>query len=174
MDDRSVVELQIGRPVRSPVSVRTRCHLDMPVVIDVPPILDDGTPFPTTHWLTCPLAMLRISRLESAGGVKKADDDLLENSELAAAFAESNHRYETAREELVPADWSGPRPSGGVAGSRGGVKCLHAQYADTAAGNANPFGSRVAEMVEPLDCAVACVISGTSGVEKNDQWKEPQ
>jgi len=173
MDDRSVVEIQIDRETRSPVVVRTRCHLELPVVIDVPPILDDGTPFPTTHWLTCPLALLRVSRLESAGGVRDADSDMTSDSELAAAFEEANRRYEAERDRLVPSDWTGARPSGGVAGSRGGVKCLHAQFADHAAGNANPIGSRVAADIEPLDCLVPCVVAKGSEAVKNELWSEP-
>lgn len=173
MDDRPVVELQIGRTARSPVNVRSRCHLGLPVVIDVPPLLDDGTPFPTTHWLTCPLAQLRISRIESSGGVQKADADLLIDSALAAEFAETNQRYATDRDSLIPEDWTGAKPSGGVAGSRGGVKCLHAQYADTAAGNQNPIGERVAAEIEPLDCSVGCVIGLGSDVVMNESWTEP-
>ncbi|HEX9761700.1 MAG TPA: DUF501 domain-containing protein, partial [Acidimicrobiia bacterium] len=53
-DDLQVVEIQIGRPVRAPARVVSRCHLGLPVVIQVPPHLDDGTPFPTLFWLTCP------------------------------------------------------------------------------------------------------------------------
>ena len=86
MDDRSVVEVQIGRPPRSEVVVSARCHLALPVVIDVPPILEDGTPFPTTHWLTCPLAVLRISRIESNGGVRDADQWIASDPDVAAAF----------------------------------------------------------------------------------------
>jgi hypothetical protein len=173
MDDGPIVAIQIGRSPRSPVDVTTRCHLGLPIVIDVPPILDDGTPFPTTHWLTCPLAQLRISRIESKGGVAAADRLIGEDPDLARAFAEAMSRYGSDRDRLIPADWDGPRPSGGVAGSRGGVKCLHAQYADTAAGNANPIGHDVATRIEPLDCTVACVIPTADGVASNEAWVEP-
>lgn len=173
MDDRSVVAIQIGRQPRSKVRVRTRCHLGLPVVIDVPPILDDGTPFPTTHWLTCPLAVLRISRIESGGGVREADALIDSDRKAGEAFAAAMDRYREHRETLLPAGWRGPTPSGGIGGSRGGVKCLHAQYADTAAGNDNPIGADVARRIEPLDCAVACVTTTTDGVVANDDWVEP-
>lgn len=172
MDDRSVVALQIGRTPRSDVVVGVRCHLGLPVVIDVPPILDDGTPFPTTHWLTCPLAMLRISRLESAGGVREADQLIASDAEVAEAFAAAMDRYSSHRESLIPPQWHGPKPSGGIAGSQGGVKCLHAQYADTMSGNENPIGSIVLADVGNLDCTVPCVVEA-DGWTLNEEWIEP-
>jgi hypothetical protein len=173
MDDTDVVEIQIGRSPRSVINVRTRCHLGLPVVIDVPPILDDGTPFPTTHWLTCPLAVVRISRLESAGGVRDADSRIRSDPDLGAVFDASMHRYKAERDAQIPADWVGPKPTGGIAGSRGGVKCLHAQYADTAAGNPNPIGEDVAARIEPLGCTVACVADIGEGPVRNVRWVEP-
>ena len=174
MDDRRIVELQLGRPPRSVVRVEARCHFDLPVVIDVPPLLDDGTPFPTTHYLTCPPATLRISRLESAGGVKAADDDIASNSDLAEAWGKAMDRYRSQRDVRIPEGYEGPRPRGGIAGSQGGVKCLHAQYADTAAGNQNPIGTRTASAIEPLDCAMPCVVASDGVVVKNTGWQEPR
>ncbi len=173
MDDRAVVAVQIGRPPRSDVVAEARCHLDLPVVIAVPPILDDGTPFPTSHWLTCPLAVVRISRLEAAGGVRAADERIAANPDVAEAFGAAMTRYELNRQERIPPDWDGPIPTGGIAGSKGGVKCLHAQYADTAAGNENPIGEDVAERIEPFSCLVPCVVASDDGMALNDEWVEP-
>jgi len=173
MDDRDVVAVQIGRPPRSLVPVAARCHLGMPVVIDVPPILDDGTPFPTMHWLTCPLATLRISRIESAGGVRAADELIRTDIEVRGAFGAAMNRYAQRRGSLIPIGWDGPIPSGGIAGSSGGVKCLHAQYADTAAGNDNPIGEGVAQQIEPLVCTVACVVDVDGMAVANADWIEP-
>jgi uncharacterized protein len=173
MDDRAVVEIQIRRPPRSAVIVESRCHLGLPVVTQVPPILDDGTPFPTTHWLTCPLAGLRIARLEADGGVKSADADLAADPDLARRFAEAATRYRMARDAMIHPGYRGPRPSGGIAGSDGAVKCLHAQYADTRAGNDNPIGERVRGSVEPLDCTVPCVIEESGRPVSNAEWHEP-
>lgn len=173
MDDRAVVEVQIGRPPRSTVAVEGRCHLGLPIVILVPPVLDDGTPFPTTHWLTCPLAVVRISRLEAEGGVKAADLAIDADPDLASRYDATMRRYERERNALIPPDWDGPLPRGGVAGSRHGVKCLHAHYADTAAGRSNPVGASVAERIEPLDCAMPCVVSAVAGALPNPDWVEP-
>ena len=173
MDDRSVVEVQIGRPPRSPVVVAARCHLGLPVVTDVPPILYDGTPFPTRFWLSCPLAVIRISRLESAGGVRDADDRIRADPDLADRHRDAMSRYGRERDALIPNDHTGPGPSGGVGGSRRGVKCLHAHYADHAAGNDNPIGASVAVRVEPLDCVVACVAPAGDRVVPSPDWVEP-
>jgi hypothetical protein len=174
MDDRDVVTIQIGRPPRSAVSVVARCHLGLPIVIDVPPILDDGTPFPTMHWLTCPLATVRVSRIESTGGVRAADELVRTDADVREAFGTAMSRYEQARNSLVPAGWTGPVPSGGIAGSSGGVKCLHAQYADSAAGNDNPIGATTALRIEPLTCSDACVIEVDGVAVPNVEWVEPR
>jgi len=175
MDDRSVVESQIGRPPRSPIVVASRCHLGLPVVITVPPILEDGTPFPTLYWLTCPLAAKRIGRIEATGGVRRAEHLIAEDPELAERHEAAAERYRGARDELIPAGHEGPVPVGGVGGTGAGVKCLHAHYADTVAGNDNPVGSWVAAQMEPLDCSVTCVRdTGDGSAERNPSWVEPR
>ncbi len=174
MNDRDVVAAQLDRPPRSPVDVAVRCHLDMPVVVKVPPLLDDGTPFPTTYWLSCPLAVRRIGRLEGAGGVRAAEARLAGDGDASRRYAAAMQRYAEERDDLVPEGHEGPRPSGGVGGTRTGVKCLHAQYADHAAGHDNPVGEWTASDIEPLDCSVACVADGGEGVSRNPSWFEPR
>jgi hypothetical protein len=174
MNDRDVVAAQLGRPPRSVVDVAARCHLDLPVVIVVPPHLDDGTPFPTLYWLTCPLAVRRVSRLESAGGVRAAEQRIAEDPSIAARHEAATARYRIDRDRRIAPDAPRNRPVGGVAGSRFGVKCLHAHYADHAAGNDNPTGEHTAAQIEPLDCAVACVASVEGEVVRNPGWWEPR
>jgi hypothetical protein len=173
MIDRDVVAVQIGRPPRSPVDVVVRCHLGLPVVIAVPPLLEDGTPFPTRYWLTCPLASRRIGRVEAVGGVRVAEERIDADPVVAARHRDAMARYAADRDELIDARHTGPRPSGGVAGARRGVKCLHAHYADHAAGNDNPTGEWVAPDVEPLDCVEPCVVEMDESVTENPRWKEP-
>ena len=174
MDDRNVVAAQIGRPPRSVVEVVARCHLGLPVVIAVPPLLDDGTPFPTTYWLTCPLAAKRIGRIEAAGGVRTAELMLAEDPAMLAAHEAAMDRYRDEREARIPEGYGGHRPSGGVGGTRAGVKCLHAHYAYTAAENANPIGAWTAEQIEPLDCAAECVMPDGEVWVRNPEWVEPR
>jgi hypothetical protein len=145
----------------------------MPIVVRVPPVLDDGTPFPTRYWLTCPLAVRRVSRIEGEGGVKAAEARLDADPKRAARYQEAALRYAAERDAAVPPE-AGHRPSGGIGGTRRGVKCLHAQYADHAAGNDNPVGEDVAALVEPLDCHVTCVGGEGGAVLPNPMWREPR
>jgi hypothetical protein len=159
-DDRRVVETQIGRPLRADSEVVARCHLDQPVVVRVPPKLDDGTPFPTLYWLTCPLAISRIGRLEGSGGVKRMEAKADADPGFAARLNEAHDRYETERAALDD-EGQGPQATGGVGGARAGVKCLHAHYAHQVGGGENPVGELVAGWIEPLDCEQPCVVDGS-------------
>src|SRR5690606_12721848 len=106
-----------------------------PVVLRNAPLLDDGTPMPTRYWLVGTEEVRRISRLEAAGGVAAAEA-AVDPAELAAAHA----RYAAERDAGRPPDETGPRPSGGVGGTRTGVKCLHAHWAWHLAGGDDPVG----------------------------------
>lgn len=119
--DRDLVEAQIGRPLRSDCKVVFRCHLELPVVIKVPPLLEDGTPFPTLYWLTCPLARTRIGRLEGAGGVRRMENKAAADAEFSAALDRAHESYASERDHLLPDDVR-PVPSGGVGGTAKGVK----------------------------------------------------
>lgn len=169
MDDAAAVAAQIERPLRAAADVAVRCPLGLPVVSRVAPILDDGTPFPTRYWLSCPLAVRRIGRIESAGGVRAMDRRAEQIPEFQARLDAAHAHYAAERDALV-APGTSPRPSGGVGGAAAGVKCLHAHYADHAAGNDNPVGELVAPWVEPLDCVSPCVADGSA----NPAWREPK
>lgn len=171
--DDEVVAVQIGRPLRARANVVSRCALGLPVVTQVPPILEDGTPFPTMFWLSCPLAVTRIGRLEGAGGVKTMEWKAEAVPEFGVALLEANRRYEAQRDSLLPTG-ANPAPSGGVGGVRVGVKCLHAHYADTRAGNRNPVGEMVMPWVEPLDCKTPCVVPIDGSLTPNPAWSEPR
>ena len=173
MDDGAAVAAQLGRPLRSSADVVVRCHLGLPVVTRVPPLLDDGTPFPTLFWLSCPLAARRVGRLEGAGGVAAMDRRARRVPEFARRLQEANRRYAAERDARLSPDVS-PRPSGGVGGAGGGVKCLHAHYADYSAGNDNPVGEAVAPWVEPLDCTAPCVVDAGGEAVPNPRWREPR
>jgi hypothetical protein len=110
-----------------------------PVVIRNEPLLDDGTPMPTRYWLVGRAASVAVSRLETAGGVRRAEAEI-DPEELAAA----HRRYAVERDAALPAGWDRPVPSGGVGGTRRGVKCLHAHYAWYLAGGDDPVGRWVA------------------------------
>jgi hypothetical protein len=141
-DDRARVAQLLGRPPQGPFEVVVRDGDGDPVVIRNGPLLDDGTPMPTRYWLIGLSSRRVIDRLESAGGVRAAesavDPDLLSHAHA---------RYAAERDAALPHDWTGPRPSGGVGGTRRGVKCLHAHYAWHLAGGDDPVGQWVAEQL---------------------------
>jgi hypothetical protein len=121
----------------------------VPVVIRNAPLLDDGTPMPTRYWLVGRTARDAVSRLEADAGVRRAEAEV-DRDLLAAAHA----RYAAERDAALPAEPTGPRPTGGVGGTREGVKCLHAHYAWYLAGGDDPVGRWVAEQLHRDEAAV--------------------
>lgn len=168
--DRRAVEAQLGRPPRGTWRVVSRCGLDLPVVIEAHPLLEDGAPFPTLYYLTCPLARRRVSRLEQVGEVREWTARLESDAALRAGFDRAQAEYAARRAALLPEGHPArERLRGGVGGAEHGVKCLHAHYAHARAGGDNPIGRDVARRVEPLACPSPCVVEG----EKNPRWREP-
>lgn len=141
-DDRTIVAHLLGREPSGAFQVVVRSDTGEPMVIRNAPFMDDGTPMPTLYWLCDPELLTAISRLEAAGGVRTAEADI-----DAAAIADAHGRYAAERDALIPADHEGPRPTGGVAGTRTGVKCLHAHYAYLLAGGDDPVGRWVHEQL---------------------------
>ncbi|MFL6206446.1 MAG: DUF501 domain-containing protein [Acidimicrobiales bacterium] len=133
--DRVAVEALLGRPVQGDFEVVVRHPDGSPVVLRNAPLLRDGRPMPTRYWLVGEPERTWISRLEAAGGVDRAEAHV-DPAELAAA----HQRYAAERDAAVPPEHVGPRPSGGVGGTRIGVKCLHAHFAWHLAGGDDPVG----------------------------------
>lgn len=128
----------LGRPPLGDFEVVVTDADHEPVVIRNAPLLHDGTPMPTRYWLVGPSLREAIGRLEAAGGVKAAEA-AVDPEVLAAA----HDRYRVERDSVLPPGHVGPRPSGGVGGTRQGVKCLHAHYAWFLAGGDDPVGAWV-------------------------------
>lgn len=126
----------LGREPLADFDVVARGADGAPVVIRNAPLLPDGRPMPTRYWLVDPELNREIGRLEAAGGVDRAEADV--GLEL---LAEVHRRYAAERDAAMPVGHVGPRPSGGVGGTRTGVKCLHAHYANHLAGRHLGLGS---------------------------------
>ena len=129
-----VTEL-LGRRPQGDFEVVARDQGGIPVVICNAPLLDDGTPMPTRYWLVGTAESRTVGRLESSGGVRRAEAEV-----DPVALSEAHERYAAERDRAIPATHVGPRPSGGVGGTRRGVKCLHAHYAWHLAGGDDPVG----------------------------------
>ena len=136
-----VVEL-LGRLPRGAFDVVVRDEHGDPVVVRNAPLLDDGTPMPTRYWLVGREATRAVGRLEAAGGVRAAEAAVPPD-----AVADAHRRYAAERNAALPEHHAGPRPTGGVGGTRQGVKCLHAHYAWFLAGGDDPVGRWVAEQL---------------------------
>ncbi len=137
--DADRVRELLGRDPQGRYEVVVRDAAGDPVVLRNAPLLDDGTPMPTRYWLIGPDEIRRIGQLEAAGGVNAAEA-AIPADELAAAHA----RYAAERDAEIPADHTGPRPFGGVGGTRIGVKCLHAHWGWHLAGGDDPVGRWIA------------------------------
>jgi hypothetical protein len=139
VDTVAVAQL-LGRDPGGAFSVVVRGVGGRPVVIANDPFLRDGTPMPTRYWLVDPELRVLVGRLEAAGGVREAAQHV-----DADALAEGHRRYAAERDALIPQNWSGPRPSGGVGGTRQGIKCLHAHVAWWLVGGNDVVGAWAAE-----------------------------
>jgi len=140
--DVAALTERLGRAPQADFEVLVRDAAGAPVVVRNAAFTRDGTPMPTRFWLVDPDLNLRISRLEAAGGVRAAQAAL-----DAAAIRAAHDAYAAERDTAVPPEHVGPRPSGGVGGTRQGVKCLHAHYANLLAGADDPVGRWVAEQL---------------------------
>lgn len=141
-DDVAAVRELIGRFPRGSFEVVVRDAEGAPVVIRNAPLLDDGEPMPTRYWLVGKHEVRAVSRLESGGAVRRAEAEI-----DAHQIADSHARYAVERDAALPAGHTGPRPHGGVGGTRTGIKCLHAHYAWFLAGGDDPVGVWVAQQL---------------------------
>lgn len=144
-DDRAVVAELLGRRPQGRYEVAVRRSDGSPVVLRNEPLLDSGRPMPTRYWLIDRALNRAVGRLESTGAVDRAEAEV-DPTELAAAHA----AYAAERATQLPQGHDGPAPSGGVGGTRVGVKCLHAHYAYFLAGGDDPVGRWVDERLRAL------------------------
>ena len=138
-EDVERVRARLGREPQAEFEVVVRAPDGEPVVIRNAAFLFDGTPMPTRYWLVDPELNRSVSHVEAGGGVRAAQAEI-----GLDRVAEAHDRYAAERDATIPADYSGPRPAGGVGGTRVGVKCLHAHYAAFLAGTGDPVGAWVA------------------------------
>lgn len=140
--DTDAVTRLLGRTPAGAFVVVVRGEEGQPAVIANAPFLYDGTPMPTRYWLVDTALREAVSRVESTGGVRQAES-VVPPEQIAAA----HDRYRAERDGLIPADHQGPRPSGGVGGTRQGVKCLHAHLAWWLTGADDPVGEWTAQAI---------------------------
>jgi hypothetical protein len=140
--DVEVLHEQLGRPPRGLVGVAARCVCGRPLVVRTAPRLDDGTPFPTTYYLTCPPAVAAVSTLEAGGLMKELTARIGEDAVLAQAYARAHEAYLRDRAELGDVPEIAGISAGGMPTR---VKCLHVVvgHALAAGPGVNPVGDEV-------------------------------
>jgi exopolyphosphatase/guanosine-5'-triphosphate,3'-diphosphate pyrophosphatase len=130
----------LGRIPQGQFEIVVRTKSGDPVVLRNAPFLDDGTPMPTRYWLLGERETVIIGRLEAGGGVNQAEADI-----GPIALEETHNRYAAERDAAIDPTHTGPRPFGGVGGTRIGVKCLHAHFGWWLAVGDDPVGQWVAD-----------------------------
>ncbi len=153
-DDREVVARQLGRTPRAMRGVAHRCPCGLPDVVETSPRLEDGTPFPTLYYLTCPRAASAVGGLESSGVMKEMTQRLADDPDLQARYTAAAEDYVRRRDALgvledVPAQGGMPHR----------VKCLHVHLAHALAvgPGVNPFGDETLAQLPPWWSRGPCV-----------------
>jgi hypothetical protein len=138
-DDLAAVGRQLGRTPRGVVGVAHRCPCGQPDVVETAPRLDDGTPFPTTYYLTCPRATGAVSTLESQGMMRKMTERLAADPDLAGRYRRAHEDYLARRAALGDVPEIAGTSAGGMPTR---VKCLHVLVGHSLAAGpgVNPLG----------------------------------
>jgi hypothetical protein len=155
--DESVVAAQLGRPPRAIHGVGHRCPCGNPDVVATEPRLEDGTPFPTTFYLTCPRAASMIGTLEASGMMREMTDRLAEDEALAAAYVRAHEAYLAAREDIGEVPEIAGVSAGGMPDR---VKCLHVLAGQSLAQGrgVNPLGDEVLDALGEWWRSGPCVV----------------
>jgi len=163
--DLDVLSRQLGRPVRDVVEIPARCVCGNPLVAATSPRLSNGTPFPTTFYLTHPVITSAVSRLEAAGLMNQMNERLAEDAGLAAAYRAAHEAYLASRAEIGARSGIGAVPEiDGI--SAGGmptrVKCLHVLVGQSLAAGpgVNPLGDEAIAAISEWWSADRCYCDG--------------
>ena len=172
--DREAVRRQLGRTPRGLRRVAHRCRCGLPDVVETAPRLEDGTPFPTTFYLTCPRAARAVGTLEADGMMARMTEQLRADPELRAGYRAAHEDY-LARRAAISRDAVDrdaidrvPEIAGVSAGGMPGrVKCLHVLVAHSLAAGpgVNPLGDQALAALEPWGLDGPCVPVPTSEPE---------
>lgn len=152
--DLAAVAAQLHRPPRATRSVAHRCSCGLPDVVETSPRLDDGTPFPTLYYLTCPRAASAIGRLEGSGLMAQMTQRLADDPELAARYRAAHEDYLARRDAIAPL---GTDVTAGGMPTR--VKCLHVLVAHALAAGpgVNPLGDEALALLGDWGAGGPCV-----------------
>jgi hypothetical protein len=154
--DHEAVRRQLGRPPRGLRRVAHRCACGLPDVVETAPRLEDGTPFPTIFYLTCPRATGAVGALEAGGVMTVLTDRLRTDRELRECYRAAHDDYLARREEVGAVPEITKVSAGGMPHR---VKCLHALVAHSLAAGpgVNPIGDQALAALDPWGEHGPCV-----------------
>ena len=162
-EDLAAVRDQLGRAPRGVEAVAHRCRCGLPDVVTTAPRLDDGTPFPTLYYLTCPRAAGAIGTLEASGLMRAMTERLGSDPELAAQHRAAHADYLARRAELGDVPEIAGISAGGMPDR---VKCLHVLvgHALAAGPGVNPLGDEALALLPDWSAGGPCPSTGLGGV----------
>ena len=160
--DEAVIGAQLGRPPRAVHEVAHRCPCGNPDVVATEPRLENGTPFPTTFYLTCPRAASRIGTLEASGLMREMSERLERDPELADAYRRAHEAYLAYREAIGHVPEIAGVSAGGMPNR---VKCLHVLAGQSLAQGrgVNPLGDEVVDLLGEFWKAGPCAVADHPG-----------
>lgn len=138
--DLEAIEVQLGRTPRDVHGIAYQCPCGNPAVVETPPRLSDGTPFPTFYYATCPNLTSAISTLENSDLMNHMNQRLATDSDLTRAYKQAHVDYIAARSALgIEVPEIEDISAGGMPDR---VKCLHSLIAHSLAAGpgVNPLG----------------------------------
>jgi len=164
-----LVAAQLGRPPRTPWRPAARCSFGYPTVIVSPSRLDDGSPFPTFAWLTCPFLAEKVASAESDGAAAVFAARAASEPALAAALRALDVRVRELRVRESGGDDA--CESVGIGGQRNplGVKCLHVHVALALLGEEDPIGRELLASGERECDDERCARLVGTGTSEEDQ-----
>ena len=154
--DQEAVSKQLGRTARGIRSIAHRCSCGLPDVVETEPRLPDGTPFPTTYYVTCPRLASAIGTLEASGLMKEMTDRLADDEDLAACYRAAHESYLAHRESIEHVEEIAGITAGGMPTR---VKCLHvlAGHSLATGPGVNPLGDEALEALDDWGSRGPCV-----------------
>ncbi len=161
--DAAAVSRQLGREPRGALGIAHRCACGEPDVVATLPRLPDGTPFPTLYYLTCPRAAAAIGTLESSGLMRRMEEQLADDADLAAAYRAAHDAYLRERADLGEVPEIAGISAGGMPDR---VKCLHVLVAHALAAGpgVNPLGDEALALLPDWWIPMSCAADGAAGV----------
>lgn len=170
--DLAVIEAQLGRPPRGVHGLGHRCPCGNPDVVATEPRLENGTPFPTTFYLTCPRAASLIGTLEASGLMRQMSERLETDPGLAEAYRHAHESYLDYRESIAHVEEISGVSAGGMPTR---VKCLHVLAGQSLAQGrgVNPLGDEVLDALGDFWAVGPCTTAATPSTPTAASTEQP-